>query len=395
MENETSIDFLAPRTARIYKRGFLILLLLCLAGLLISLGRHKASTSLGPALDLPAPSPGEARLEGSSIFSGLGKAVDTLSQWLPGVLASGSSSPSGAVQLDSQAKPNAKPVCGGPPNMLVLAAGADADDYLYGLSDVIRIARLDFVEPSITILSLPRDLWVEIPGIQDRYGYTHGKLNQAYFFGCPGMGYYDGPAGGPGLLALTLYHNYGLAVDHYFATNSGAAVQFVDALGGIDLLLPEDVDGGTLQGGEGLGYFKAGGHHFDGQTALRFARIRMKYSDFKRQDNQSLVLMAVRDRLLSPAVLPRLPALVETFRKSVLTDLSMEQFGQAACLLGKVGKENILLTQLPSETYTVTRTYSDILKGSTSIVAADPQLVSDYLGSFAAGNWPQVERTDR
>jgi hypothetical protein len=76
--------------------------------------------------------------------------------------------------------------------MLVLAAGADSNDYLYGLSDVIRIARLDFVEPSITVVSLPRDLWVEIPGIEQPYGYTHGKLNQAYFFGGPGMGYYDG-----------------------------------------------------------------------------------------------------------------------------------------------------------------------------------------------------------
>ena len=55
------------------------------------------------------------------------------------------------------------------------------EDYLYGLADEIRVVRVDFVTPKVTVLALPRDLWVEIPEIEDAYGITHGKLNQAYF----------------------------------------------------------------------------------------------------------------------------------------------------------------------------------------------------------------------
>jgi polyisoprenyl-teichoic acid--peptidoglycan teichoic acid transferase len=350
------------------------LFLLATCGLVFSSGRRQISTSLGPALDLPVrtPSARSALTSSAAADAHAGLTVDDPMARL------------------APAHPVQRPVCRGPESMLVLAAGADSNEYLYGLSDVIRIARLDFVEPSITVVSLPRDLWVEIPGIEQPYGYTHGKLNQAYFFGGPGMGYYDGPAGGPGLLALTIYHNYSLAVDHYFATHKGAAVKFVDALGGLDLDLPADVDGGS-----GLGYFPAGWHHFDGQIALSFARVRMKYSDFQRQDNQSLVLLALRERLLSPSVLPKLPALVEASRETFLTDLSIEQFRQMACLLRVVGQDNIVLTQLPKGTYTLGTTYSDSLKGNTSVVQADPDIVAGYLERFAGGQWPERDMTSQ
>ena len=87
--------------------------------------------------------------------------------------------------------------------MTLLVVGSDerSEDYLYGLANSIRIVRIDFTAPKLMILDVPRDLWVEIPGIADHYGVTHGKLNQAYFFGNPGMGYYDGPGEGQGLLA--------------------------------------------------------------------------------------------------------------------------------------------------------------------------------------------------
>jgi len=97
-----------------------------------------------------------------------------------------------------------QPVCGGPPVMNILLIGSDArgDHYLYGLSDVMRLVRVDFVTPRVSMLEFPRDLWVEIPEISDHYGITHGKLNQAYLYGNPGLAYYDGRGQGPELLAL-------------------------------------------------------------------------------------------------------------------------------------------------------------------------------------------------
>jgi anionic cell wall polymer biosynthesis LytR-Cps2A-Psr (LCP) family protein len=111
--------------------------------------------------------------------------------------------------------------CGRSSAMFILLVGSDArqDTYNIGLSDSMRVIRVDFVEPRVQIMTFPRDLYVEIPEIEDHYGITHGKLNQAYLYGNPGYGYYDGPGRGPGLLSLTLEHNFGSRVDRYFAVN--------------------------------------------------------------------------------------------------------------------------------------------------------------------------------
>lgn len=282
------------------------------------------------------------------------------------------------------------PVCGGPPVMTLLAIGADSGvDYRYGLADVIRIVRADFVEQKISVLSMPRDLWVEIPDISDNYDITHGKLNQSYFYGGPGMGYYDGPGGGPGLLARTLDLNFGLRVDHYGAVNMQTFVKIVDAVGGIDLYLPTDVDGTPIdEKTEDMGYFYAGNNHFTGQEALRFARIRKRYNDFTRMDNQNMVLCALREKVLSPAVLPKLPKIVAAFQDSVQTDVSPEQISQLACLLSKTDRESLLFTSLPQDLFEPGRAYSEVYENTTFVLEADYDEIRDYTARFMDGTWP-------
>jgi LCP family protein required for cell wall assembly len=283
-----------------------------------------------------------------------------------------------------------EPLCGGPAVMYILGIGADADaDYLYGLADAIRIARIDFVTPKITVISIPRDLWVEIPEISDHYDITHGKLNQAYFYGSPGMGYYDGPGGAPGLLARTIDLNFGVRVDHYGAVNMSTFVKIVDAVGGIDIYLPTDVDGRPIDDKtEDMGYFEAGQQHFNGDQALRFSRIRKKYSDFKRLDNQDMVICALREKILTPAVLPKIPQIVSAFQDSVQTDLSLEQIGQLACLLPKIKQENIILGSIPEEILSPSRIYSEEMKDNTYILDVDNQVIRDYFTRFMDGTYP-------
>ncbi len=282
------------------------------------------------------------------------------------------------------------PLCGGPPLMTVLALGIDgSENYLYGLSDVIRVVRVDFVTPKVTVLSLPRDLWVEIPEIENSYGVTHGKLNQAYFYGTPGMGYYKGPGAGAGLLARTLNLNFGLTVDHYGAVNMSTFVKIVDAVGGIDVYLPQDVDGRPIdENTEDMGYFTAGQHHFNGDQALRFSRIRKKYNEFTRMDNQNLVLCALKEKITSPEVLPKVPKIIAAFQNSVLTDLSPAQLAQLACLVPKLRRENLIFTGLPHEILSPGRIYSPQQKNETFILEADFDIIRDYIGQFMAGTWP-------
>src|SRR6185295_13203961 len=229
-------------------------------------------------------------------------------------------------------------LCGAPPVMNILAIGADTrgDNYLYGLADVIRIVRVDFVNPKVTILEFPRDLWVEIPDIADNInGQDHEKLNQAYLYGNPGFGYTDDPAQGPGLLARTLTLNFGIQVDHYAAANMRTFVKLVNAVDGIDITLPDAVDGRTAEDKNDRLVFKAGTLHLDGERALMLARIRIK-GGFARADNQNRVLCALRYKVTSPSVITKIPDLITSFQDAVQTDLSPAQLGQLACIGTKI-----------------------------------------------------------
>jgi len=258
-----------------------------------------------------------------------------------------------------------------------------------GLADVIRIVRVDFVTPKVTSLSMPRDLWVTIPDISDNYGITEGKLNQAYFYGTEGMGYYDGPGGAPGLLARTLALNFGVQVDHYGTVNMVTFEKIVDALGGIDLYLPYSVDGRPVDDKtEDMGFFPAGHHHFNGDQALRFSRIRKVDTVFDRMDRQTMVLCALREKLLSPSVFPKIPQIIKSFQGSVITDLSPAQISQLACLLPKISRENLIFTSLPKEILKPGRAYDPHRQTTTFVWEADNDVIRDYVKRFQEGTWP-------
>ena len=128
--------------------------------------------------------------------------------------------------------------------------------------------------------------------------------------------------------------------------------------------------------------------HFNGDQALRFARIRKKYNDFTRMDHQNMVICAVKEKVTSAAVLPKIPQIINAFQDSVLTDLSPEQFSQLACLAPKLNRDNLLFTSLPKEILGSGSVYSPILRDSTYIVDADFDVVRDYVDQFMAGTWP-------
>ncbi len=344
---------------------------------------HQWSAPLGPGLGLPTHTPTNEKpvqLTSTPVVIRSTQSIETpqLAQ------AAGATTPQAPAPTGTS-----QPLCGGPPLMAVLAIGADSDDYDYGLADVIRIARVDFVTPKVSVLSMPRDLWVQIPGISEHYNITHGKLNQAYFYGGTGMGYYDGPGAGPGLLARTLDLNFGWRADHYGAVNMQTFVKIVDAVGGIDLYLPTDVDGRPIDDRtEDMGYFTAGQHHFTGDEALRFSRIRKKYNDFTRMDHQNMVICALKSKLTSPSVLPKIPKIIAAFQGSVLTDLSLEQISQMACLLPHLKRENLLFTSLPAEILSPSRVYSPQQKKTTFVMDVDFGVIKDYIQKFMEGSWP-------
>lgn len=284
-------------------------------------------------------------------------------------------------------------LCGGPSVMNLLAIGADTrgDNYTYGLADVIRLVRVDFVNPKVSILEIPRDLWVEIPDIADDLnGQDHEKLNQAYLYGNPGFGYTDDPARGPGLLARTLSINFGTQIDHYAAVNMRTFEKIVNAVGGIDVTLPETVDGRTATDTDKRLLFLAGTHHLDGTRALTLARTRIE-GTFARADNQNRVLCALRNKLTSAGVIPKIPELIRAFQNAILTDLSPEQLGQLACLGPQIPSGNIVFAGFPSEYFKLRRQYDPVFGNSVSVWDVDFEILRSYISQFQSGTWPAEE----
>jgi LCP family protein required for cell wall assembly len=272
--------------------------------------------------------------------------------------------------------------------MNILAIGSDSrgQHYLYGLADIIRLVRVDFVNGRVGILEVPRDLWVDIPEISDHYDITQGKLNQAYLYGNKGLGYYDGPGEGPGLLARTLNLNFGARPDHYIAVNMLTFEAIVDAVGGIDIYLPYEISVKSPQNPKGFA-IPEGQHHIDGHTALWVARIR-QYSTFSRAENQNIVMCALRKKLLSPAVVPAIPQLVKDFRRYVQTDLSPEQINQLACLANQMKGTDVVFASFPINLFKAAKTFDPQLGTTTTTADADFNILRDYIDRFQQGTWP-------
>lgn len=277
------------------------------------------------------------------------------------------------------------PVCGGPPAMFILLIGSDsrADSYQAGLADAIRVVRIDFVRPGLSHISFPRDLYVEIPGIQSHGGITHGKLNQAYLYGNPAFGYSDVQGEGPGLLARTLDHNFGVDVDGYVAVNLQAFARIVDQLGGLDINLPYTVDGRAARSADQDRYFPAGQLHLDGYRTMLLARMRPN-GDLARLRTQNLILQAFAAELLSAETLPQLPALAETLYRTVQTDLSPLEISSLLCLGARVNPAEIQALDFPEEWFTGTRVQDPVL-GNTFVWEADIARLRDHVRQFELG----------
>jgi LCP family protein required for cell wall assembly len=218
-------------------------------------------------------------------------------------------------------------------------------NYLYGLADSIRLVRVDFSVPQVNVVSLPRSLLVNVPTDRIRAD-NPVLLNQSYFFGTPGMQRYVGSGFGAGSLAETIQYNFGVSADHYVVIDFRGFIQLVDALGGIEVDLPYELedDSGVI--------FPAGKQLLNGEQALQLARIRMKYGDQVRTENQNLVLQAIFQRLKNPAVISQLPELVKSMQETVFTDVSPEQIASLLLLLPRLEGDDILFANPPAEVLT-------------------------------------------
>jgi LCP family protein required for cell wall assembly len=294
------------------------------------------------------------------------------------------SSPRGAPTLSFETETPASPfpACNDLPTMTILAIGTDvrSDDYRYGRADIMRAVRVDFQAQRVTALEFPRDLWVKIPGIERNLGTDRQKLNTAYVYG--------NPEHGPSLLARTLDLNFGLKVDHYIVVNMNVFVDVVDALGGLEITIPEGgIDGRTSTDRSARLVFPEGPQVLSGEQALTLARMR-NVSVFERARHQNTVMCALREKIESPETIIRLPAIIDSFMNNIQTDLTPEQISQLACLGTSMPRENILFSSFPLELFKPGEVYDPVIKQDVFIWESNFGTLRGYVTKFNAGTWP-------
>jgi LCP family protein required for cell wall assembly len=203
----------------------------------------------------------------------------------------------------------------------------------------MMVLTIDPVGLSAAILSLPRDLWVEIPG------FNVERINQAYFLG----ELYNYPGGGPALAVETVEAALGIKIDYFTTVDFNAFVEGVDQLGGIDIVIEEAIDDPTYPDncyGYDPFFIEAGEQHLDGQTALKYARTRATFGgDVDRAARQQQVVIAVRDKVLrldmAPQLVTRGPEMWRIFQDNVYTNMSLNEAIQLGLLAQEIPGESI------------------------------------------------------
>jgi LCP family protein required for cell wall assembly len=223
----------------------------------------------------------------------------------------------------------------------VLVMGLDRRPGEEGLAyrtDTMMLISLDRDTNSLGILSIPRDLYVEVPGYSQLQ-----RINSAMV-----LGELQQPNYGPTLAMQTVQYNFGIRVHNFIAMDFQAVTDIVDVLGGVDLEVPYDIvdyEYPDMNFGYDPLILRAGLQHLDGATALKFARTRHGDNDFERARRQQLVLYALRDRVLNLNMLPQLvvqsPSLLGALADNVYTGLTLDQIIQIAFTLKDVPTDQI------------------------------------------------------
>jgi LCP family protein required for cell wall assembly len=224
-------------------------------------------------------------------------------------------------------------------NILLLGSDRRPDSSSYR-TDVLIVVSIHPDKDAVAMLSIPRDLYVYLPG------YSMQRINTAFSLG-ESIGY---PGGGPALLADTIRYNLGIPIDHFARVEMDGFSRIVDTLGGVevnvacpyrDWRLKEPYLNPNVVENWRLYTVPAGVIQMDGDLALWYARSRRLSSDFDRSRRQQEVLRAIYRKVLSFNLIPRLPALYSDLRESVNTDLGLDDLIALAPLSAQIGSADI------------------------------------------------------
>lgn len=182
-------------------------------------------------------------------------------------------------------------------------------------TDVIMIVALDYAHNRMGVVSVPRDLYVKIPGV----GFE--RINTADYYGSLRKDKDGKPRESVELLKETLRQNLGIPIHDYVRVDFTVFKSAVDALGGVTVTVDCPLRDPHWDSPGQRYYLEPGQYFMNGEDALRYVRARYTGTDLDRARRQQRILLALRDRALEVNLWPRLPILYREFRDKVVTDL--------------------------------------------------------------------------
>jgi len=221
----------------------------------------------------------------------------------------------------------------------ILFLGLDERDWVEGLgaprSDTMILFTIDPLSKTAGMISIPRDMWVNIPG----FGYS--RINTAYSSG-------EGnklPGGGPGLAVKTVEQLLGVPIRYYAQVDFPAFEEAIDAMGGLEICIPETIRVSII-GKDKKEKIKAGCQVLHGYEVLGYARNRKtEGGDIDRAERQQLVIMALRDQIFNPQNFPHMVAIApDVYREAsagLRTNLTFDDALRLGTLMSQISVDSI------------------------------------------------------
>jgi LCP family protein required for cell wall assembly len=257
----------------------------------------------------------------------------------PGTNPAGTPVPGEYIPTVSAPQVELPPPWDGASRVTILIVGLDYGDWSAdrngpSRSDTMLLLTIDPVAKTAGMLSVPRDMWVNIPG----FGYS--KINNAYALG----EMYHLPGGGPGLAVKTVENFLGINIQYYAQVEFTTFEKMIDTIGGVCLTVPEEIRVGRTY--EHSVTLEPGYQCLDGKSTLGYARDRYTAGgDVDRAARQQQVILAIRDKVINPAnflsLIAQAPTLYNELSGGINTNLTLNDAMRLAVLAKDIPLESI------------------------------------------------------
>lgn len=226
-------------------------------------------------------------------------------------------------------------------NVNVLLIGIGGENHPGGtLADSIMVASINVRTKHVSLLSIPRDLYVTIPN-----GGGKDKINAVHAYGERTKGV---KGGGPALLKEVVATVTGVPIHYFVRVDFEGFTKIIDTVGGVTVTVPKAINDPRYPDKNMKGYdpfsITAGTHKLDGKTALKYVRSRESTSDFDRARRQQQVLSALKDKVLSAQVLAnpkKVTDIISVLGKHILTDISAGEINQLITIAKEMSNPTI------------------------------------------------------